>query len=98
MISSESVAMITSSGRGEERTALYTRPIRGCPPISRSILRGILVEASRAGITATIRMDFMQFPHHIHQRAWSAVFRNQGRGQNRANSPAEAACELFTSQ
>src|SRR6266481_3263017 len=56
IISSESVAIITSCSRGEDLTALYTRPIRGWPPISRSILRGILVDARRAGMTATALM------------------------------------------
>src|ERR1700681_3263784 len=52
MISSESVAMMTSASNREERTASYTTPINGLPAISRSILRGRRVEARRAGITA----------------------------------------------
>src|SRR5271169_2227026 len=53
MISSESVAMITSERSGDERTASYTQPTSGLPTISRSILRGRRVDANRAGITAT---------------------------------------------
>src|ERR1700693_4696436 len=56
MISSESVATMTSSNSGEDRTPSYTRAIRVCPAIWRSIFRGSRGEASRAGMTA---MAFM---------------------------------------
>ena len=52
IISSESVATITSSRREQARTALWTHVTSGRPAISRSILRGRRVDPSRAGITA----------------------------------------------
>ena len=62
MISSESVAITTSASSGDDRTASYTTPISGFPPISRSILRGRRVEARRAGITAMAFMDLPIIP------------------------------------
>src|ERR1700689_369337 len=58
MISSESVATITSASLDAARTAPYTREINISPAISRSILRGRRVEAKRAGITAIVFMIF----------------------------------------
>jgi hypothetical protein len=55
-ISSESVAMITSERSGDKRTASYTQPTSGLPAISRNILRGRRVDATRAGMMA---IDFM---------------------------------------
>src|ERR1700694_1896852 len=61
MISSESLATTTWSSAEHRRTPRYTQASKGTPAISRSILRGRRVEASRAGITA---MTFMRPVSH----------------------------------
>src|SRR5579872_5690712 len=52
IISSESVATMTSVRSGDERTPSYTRAIKGFPAIWRSIFRGSRVDSSLAGMTA----------------------------------------------